>query len=183
MWRFLLPIGIFAGIAAFLYAGLALNPQLVPSPLIDKPAPQFDLPTVNDPEKRLRRDDLLGQPYLLNVWASWCAACRTEHPVIEAVAKSGEVPVYGLNYKDLRSEALRWLNQFGDPYAASAHDLDGRTGIDFGVYGAPETFLIDQYGNVRYKYIGALTPKVVEEEIWPLLAQLRQLPPSPGESQ
>jgi len=173
MWRLLIPMTVFVAIAGFLYAGLALNPQLVPSPLINKPAPEFDLPTVNDPSKRISREQLLGQEYLLNVWGSWCVACRDEHPTITAVAESGQIPVFGLNYKDARENATRWLAQFGDPYVASAHDLDGRTGIDFGVYGAPETFLVDAEGNIRYKFIGVLTPKIVEEEIWPLVATLR----------
>lgn len=173
MWRVMLPVTVFLAIAGFLYAGLDLNPQLVPSPLINKPAPDFDLPTVKDPARRISRDQLLGQEYLLNVWGSWCVACRDEHDVIMAIAQSGEVPVYGLNYKDPRENATRWLAQFGDPYVASAYDLDGRTGIDFGVYGAPETFLVDAEGNIRYKFIGVLTPRVVEDEIWPLIAALR----------
>lgn len=175
MWRLLIPVTVFLAIAGFLYAGLNLNPQLVPSPLIDKPAPVFDLPTVNDPTKRISREELLGREYLLNVWASWCVACRDEHPIIKAIAESGEIPVYGLNYKDSRANATRWLEQFGDPYVASAHDLDGRTGIDFGVYGAPETFLVDAEGNIRYKFIGVLTPQIVEDEIWPLIASLRSM--------
>ena len=173
MWRFLLPITVFLAIAIFLYAGLALNPQLVPSPLIDKPAPDFDLPTVSDPAQRFSREQLLGQEYLLNVWGSWCVACRDEHDTITAIARSGQVPVYGLNYKDTRENATRWLAQFGNPYVASAHDLDGRTGIDFGVYGAPETFVVDAEGMIRYKFIGVLTPQIVEDEIWPLITTLR----------
>ncbi|TDJ34720.1 MAG: DsbE family thiol:disulfide interchange protein [Gammaproteobacteria bacterium] len=181
MWRFLLPVMVFLAIAGFLYAGLDLNPQLIPSPLINKPAPDFDLPTVNDPARRISRKQLLGQEYLLNVWASWCVACREEHNVITAIAQSGEIPVYGLNYKDTRKNATRWLAQFGDPYVASAHDLDGRTGIDFGVYGAPETFLVDAAGNIRYKFIGVLTPEVIEDEIWPLVATLRSTPAAKAE--
>ncbi len=174
--RFLVPLGIFLVLCVFLGIGLGLNPREVPSPLIDKPAPAFSLPRLDDAEKKLSRDDLLGKVWLLNVWASWCAPCREEHPLVIDLAKRQVVPVYGLNYKDTRTAANKWLAQLGDPYQATVFDQDGRVGIDFGVYGVPETFVIDQRGIIRLKHIGPLTPQVVREQIEPLIKQLQ----SPG---
>jgi cytochrome c biogenesis protein CcmG/thiol:disulfide interchange protein DsbE len=170
--RFLLPLALFIALVGFLAVGLKLDPKEVPSPLIGKPAPDFALTRLDQPTLTIRREDLLGKVWMLNVWASWCTACREEHPVLLDFAKRRLVPVYGLNYKDQRSAGLRWLGSFGDPYETSLFDPDGRVGIDWGVYGVPETFVIDRQGVVRYKHIGPLTPDVLRERIEPLLRQL-----------
>jgi cytochrome c biogenesis protein CcmG/thiol:disulfide interchange protein DsbE len=172
MNRYLLPLGIFAVIAAFLAIGLGLNPREVPSPLIDKPAPAFSLPKLHQPAEAFSHADMKGKVWLLNVWASWCVACREEHPVLVEFAKTGVIPVIGLNYKDERRDGLRWLAQFGDPYQLSAFDYDGRIGIDYGVYGVPESFLIDKNGVIRYKRIGVMTPEIIRDKILPLVRQL-----------
>jgi cytochrome c biogenesis protein CcmG/thiol:disulfide interchange protein DsbE len=158
----------------FLGIGLGLNPREIPSPLIDKPAPAFDLVQLHEPGKSLTTKDMQGKVWLLNVWASWCVSCREEHPVLVELAKTRVVPIVGLNYKDQRPEALRWLQQFGDPYVMSIVDGDGRVGINFGVYGVPETFVIDKTGVIRYKQIGPVTPKALQEKILPLVAKLQQ---------
>jgi cytochrome c biogenesis protein CcmG/thiol:disulfide interchange protein DsbE len=170
--RFLIPLALFITLVAFLAVGLKLDPKEVPSPLIDKPAPGFALTRLDQPTLTIRREDLLGKVWMLNVWASWCTACREEHPVLLDFAKRRLVPVYGLNYKDQRGAGLRWLANYGDPYETSLFDPDGRVGIDWGVYGVPETFVIDRTGVVRYKHIGPLTPEVLRERIEPLLRQL-----------
>jgi cytochrome c biogenesis protein CcmG/thiol:disulfide interchange protein DsbE len=170
--KFLVPLGLFLVLVGFLYAGLGLNPREVPSPLIDRPAPAFSLPRLDDPGKSIRREDLLGKVWVLNVWASWCAPCQQEHPLVIDLAKRTRVPVYGLNYKDQPGNARAWLRRLGDPYAATLIDFDGRVGIDWGVYGVPETFVIDAKGQVRYKHIGPLTEQAVRERIEPLLKQL-----------
>jgi cytochrome c biogenesis protein CcmG, thiol:disulfide interchange protein DsbE len=170
--RFIIPLGLFALLVFFLWRGLRLDPREVPSPLIDKPAPAFTLTRLDDEQRNIRRDDLLGQVWMLNVWASWCVACREEHPTLMAFSRTKTVPVIGLNYKDQRAEGLAWLTQFGNPYDASAFDQTGRVGIDFGVYGVPETFVIDKKGMVRFKHIGPLTPKVLQDRIVPLLKEL-----------
>ena len=170
--KFLVPLGLFLVLVGFLYAGLGLNPREVPSPLIDRPAPAFSLPRLDDPGKSIRREDLLGKVWVLNVWASWCAPCQQEHPLVIDLAKRTRVPVYGLNYKDQPGNARAWLQRLGDPYAATLIDFDGRVGIDWGVYGVPETFVIDAKGQVRYKHIGPLTEQAVRERIEPLLKQL-----------
>lgn len=167
-----LPLGIFVVIAAFLANGLFLDPREVPSPLVNKPAPAFSLPQLHQPGQTFSRDDMKGKVWLLNVWASWCVACREEHPVLVELAKSGVVPIVGLNYKDERRDGLRWLAQFGDPYRLSAYDYDGRIGIDYGVYGVPETFLIDKNGIIRYKRIGVVTPEILRDKILPLVREL-----------
>jgi len=170
--RFLIPLAVFVALVAFLAAGLKLDPREVPSPLIGKPAPDFALTRLDQPALTIRRADLLGQVWMLNVWASWCTACREEHPVLLDFARRRLVPVYGLNYKDQRAAGLRWLANSGDPYESSLFDPDGRVGIDWGVYGVPETFVIDREGVVRYKHIGPLTPEVLRDRIEPLLRQL-----------
>ncbi len=170
--KFLIPLGLFGVLAWFLFSGLSLNPREVPSPLIGKPAPDFQLVRLDDPDKPVRRDDLLGKPWIMNVWASWCAPCREEHPVVIDLARRGGVPVVGLNYKDRPGDARNWLQRLGDPYAVTLVDFDGKVGIDFGVYGVPETFVIDAQGIIRYKHVGVLTPAVVSERIEPLLRKL-----------
>jgi cytochrome c biogenesis protein CcmG/thiol:disulfide interchange protein DsbE len=170
--RYLIPLAAFVVLSGFLLKGLWLDPHQVPSPLIDKPAPQFHLTQVSDPDKSLSRDEMLGKVWLLNVWASWCVSCREEHPVLVDFAKSGIVPIYGLDYKDTRDEALKWLGQLGNPYQASLFDQDGRVGIDYGVYGVPETYVIDKTGTIRYKQIGPITPEILHEKIVPLVKKL-----------
>ncbi len=172
MVRYVIPLVLFVVLVVFLAVGLSLNPRLVPSPLIGKPAPAFTLPEVQDPAKTLSRQDLLGKVSLLNVWASWCVSCRAEHPLLMEIARSGQVQVYGLNYKDQRQDALRWLQSYGDPYLASAFDENGRVGIDWGVYGTPETFVVDRKGTIRYKVIGPVTEEVWEKELLPLVKKL-----------
>jgi cytochrome c biogenesis protein CcmG/thiol:disulfide interchange protein DsbE len=170
--RFLIPLALFVALAWFLYAGLSLNPREVPSPLIGKPAPAFALPRLDDPTQTVKREDLLGKVWVMNVWASWCAPCREEHPLVIALAKQRKVPVIGLNYKDRPGDARNWLERLGDPYAATLIDFDGKVGIDFGVYGVPETFVIDAQGLVRFKHVGALTPQVISQKLEPLLKEL-----------
>lgn len=170
--RFLLPLAVFLAIAFFLWRGLALNPREVPSPLIGKPAPAFEVPLLGDESKRLSSAGLHGQVYLLNVWGSWCVSCRDEHPVLVQLAKQRRIPIYGLNWKDKREDAMAWLARFGDPYVGSGVDRDGKVAIDFGVYGAPETYLIDRAGVIRFKYTGPLTWQVIEEKVMPLAAKL-----------
>jgi len=172
--RFLIPLGVFAVIVVFLYVGLGLNPREVPSPLIGKPAPAFRLAQLQQPGKTLTRDDMAGQVWLLNVWASWCVSCRAEHSVLLDLARTKTVTILGLNYKDQPADALAWLKQFGDPYTLSITDLDGRVGIDYGVYGVPETFVIDKAGVIRYKQIGPVTPEVITGKILPLVRELEK---------
>ena len=174
MTRYLLPLGIFLLLVVLLGVGLSLNPREVPSPLIGKPAPQFQLPQLHDPGKTFSPKELAGRVWVLNVWASWCAACREEHPVLAEFAKSGLVPVFGLNYKDTRADAVAWLKRFGDPYQVSLVDTDGRVGIDYGVYGVPETYVIDKQGVIRYKRIGPVTPEILEQKMVPLIAELNR---------
>ena len=170
--RFLVPLGIFIGLLVLLGVGLTLNPREVPSPLIGKPAPAFTLPDLNRPEVAFSHKDMLGKVWVLNVWASWCVACREEHETLLQFSKTGLVPVLGLNYKDERSDGLKWLSQFGNPYQQSLYDHDGLVGIDYGVYGVPETFVIDKRGVIRYKRIGILTPELLRDKIVPLLREL-----------
>ena len=170
--KFLLPMGIFLVLVVFLGIGLRLDPKEVPSPLIGKPAPAFALARLDKPEQKIGRDDLLGKVWMLNVWASWCVACRQEHPLLVEFAKAKILPIYGLNYKDKPAAGRKWLADFGNPYTASLSDLDGRVGIDFGVYGVPETFIIDRQGMVRFKHIGPVTPEVLRTQIEPLVRKL-----------
>ncbi|PWB42094.1 MAG: DsbE family thiol:disulfide interchange protein [Rhodocyclales bacterium] len=174
MTRYLLPLGIFVVLVAFLAIGLNLNPREVPSPLVGKPAPAFELPQLHRPEAKFSPKNMQGKVWLLNVWASWCVSCRQEHPILVELAKSGIVPIYGLNYKDQRADALKWLQQFGDPYALSIVDVEGRVGIDYGVYGVPETYVIDKAGVIRYKQIGPVTQDALEKTILPLVAELNK---------
>ncbi len=170
--RFLIPLIVFAGLVYFLGAGLSLDPREVPSPLIGKPAPAFALTQLDAPEKTIKRDDMLGKVWLLNVWASWCVACREEHPLLVEFSRKKLVPIYGLNYKDDRAAGMKWLANFGNPYEASLSDRDGKVGIDYGVYGVPETFVIDKQGVIRYKQIGPVTEEALRTKIEPLVRQL-----------
>jgi cytochrome c biogenesis protein CcmG/thiol:disulfide interchange protein DsbE len=173
MLRFALPLGIFVVLAALLAVGLKLDPREVPSPLIGKPAPSFELPRLEEPGRTISSADMRGKVWLLNVWASWCVACRAEHSVISALANSGEVEIVGLNYKDTIPEARRWLTQFGDPYLTNAFDEAGQVGIDYGVYGVPETFVVDQEGIIRHKHIGPVTVEDINRDLLPLIRELK----------
>lgn len=171
---YLIPLALFLLLLVLFWVGLGIDPRTVPSPLIDKPVPTFSLPTVAAPQLQLTNQDLQRQPVaLFNVWASWCVACRQEHPFLMQLMRRNEVPIYGLNYKDERGDALAWLRQHGNPYVVSAFDYEGRVGIDWGVYGVPETFVVDASGTIRHKHIGPLTPKAWQERIAPLIAQIR----------
>lgn len=170
--RYGLPLGVFLVLIVLLAIGLNLNPREVPSPLIDKPAPAFELPQLHAPERTFTPASMQGKVWILNVWASWCAACREEHPLFVDLAKRGLVPLVGLNYKDQRQDALAWLKRLGDPYQLSVVDLNGRVGIDYGVYGVPETYVIDKQGVIRYKRIGPVTPEILQTKILPLVSQL-----------
>ena len=174
MARFLIPLALFIALAIFLGIGLTRDPKLVPSPLIDKPAPAFELSRLYEPEQTFSDKAFIGKVSIFNVWASWCAACRQEHPFLMKLAKEKAITIYGLNYKDTREDAKRWLRQYGgNPYTAIAYDDTGRTGMDWGVYGVPETFLIDKKGMVRYKHVGPLHPQVWQEQLIPLIQKLR----------
>ena len=174
MLRYLIPLGLFVILVIFLAIGLTRDPNELPSALLDKPAPTFRLPQLKEPEKTFSAEDMRGKVWMLNVWASWCVACRDEHPYLFEYQKSGAVPIYGLNYKDRREDAIAWLGELGDPYVASAVDLDGRVGIDYGVYGAPETYVIDQAGMIRYKHVGPISPDVWSQKILPLVHELNR---------
>ena len=173
LW-FLIPLAAFFALATMLALGLKLDPREVPSPLIDKPAPKFSLARLDDASKTVRLDDMHGKVWMLNVWASWCVACREEHPMLVEFSKKKLVPIYGLDYKDQRADANAWLANFGNPYDASLFDDEGRVGIDFGVYGVPETFVIDQNGVIRMKHIGPLTEEALATKIEPLLEKLKK---------
>ena len=172
MTRFAIPLVLFIVLVGFLAIGLRHDPHEVPSPLINKAAPAFQLPQLKDPSRTFSAQDMRGKVWLLNVWASWCVTCRDEHPFLLQYARSGALPIYGLNYKDKREDALSWLGELGDPYVLSATDLDGRVGIDYGVYGAPETYLIDRDGIIRFKQLGPVTPDIWQKTILPLAQQL-----------
>ena len=192
--KFLVPLLLFFGLAGFLAFGLTLNPREVPSPLIDKPAPNFRLARLDQPEQTFSLKEMQGEVWLLNVWASWCVACREEHPVLVRMAQQKLVPIVGLNYKEVRGDgainargmaletetgmaierARTWLKDHGNPYVLSVLDIDGRVGIDFGVYGVPETFLIDRQGRIRYKHIGPITPDALQNVLMPKVEELRR---------
>jgi cytochrome c biogenesis protein CcmG/thiol:disulfide interchange protein DsbE len=172
--RFLIPLGLFLLLVAFLAAGLKLDPREVPSPLIGKPAPGFALPQLGAASAKFSPADMKGKVWMLNVWASWCVSCREEHPLLVEFSRNGTTPIYGLDYKDQPADAERWLQQFGNPYALSVADADGRVGIDYGVYGVPETYVIDKQGVIRYKQIGPVTPEILSYKIQPLLAELNR---------
>jgi cytochrome c biogenesis protein CcmG/thiol:disulfide interchange protein DsbE len=172
--RWSLPLAIFLVVLVFLFVGLFHDPHEVPSPLIGKPAPQFSLTQLHQPDRKLTTADMRGQVWLLNVWASWCVSCRVEHPLLVDLAKANIVPVIGLAYKDKPADGLAWLASNGDPYRMSIVDQDGRVGIDFGVYGVPETFVIDKTGIIRYKQIGPLTVDALKQTILPLVRELQR---------
>lgn len=174
MNRFLIPLALFIVVAGFLAAGLKLNPREIPSALIDKPAPNFTLPRLLEPEKEFSPKQMLGRVWLFNIWGTWCPSCRQEHPVLVDLAKRNIVPIIGLDYKDENAKAIQWLEQLGNPYEMTAVDADGRIAIDWGFYGAPETFVIDKLGNIRYKHIGPVSANDLETKILPLVKQLQE---------
>jgi len=170
--RYAIPLGIFILMVGLLGYGLNLDPKKVPSPLIDKPVPAFSLARLHAPQQQISNSDLLGQVWVLNVWASWCVACRAEHEFVTRLAQMNLTKVIGLNYKDKPDDAKNWLQQWGDPYSASLMDEDGRVGIDWGVYGVPETFIVDKKGVIKYKFIGPINQGTLDSEIAPLLREL-----------
>jgi len=172
--KFAVPLGVFLVLSAFLTVGLRLDPHEVPSPLINRPAPAFRLTQLDEPDKTFAPGEMLGRVWLLNVWASWCVSCRAEHALLTALSRTGVVPIYGLAYKDTRGNALRFLGSFGNPYVLSIQDMDGRVGIDYGVYGVPESYLIDKTGVIRFKQIGPITIEVVEKTILPMVERLNR---------
>ncbi|NBY64141.1 MAG: DsbE family thiol:disulfide interchange protein [Betaproteobacteria bacterium] len=170
----LIPLGIFGVLIVFLVIGLSLKPKEIPSPLIGKVAPTFSLPVLNQENQIFTPSEMLGKVWLLNVWASWCVSCRAEHPLLNELAKMKLVPILGLNYKDQDSAALKWLTELGNPYDLSIVDAKGLVGIDYGVYGVPETFVIDQTGKVAFKHIGPITPDSMQKTLLPLIAKLNK---------
>ena len=171
--KFVVPLVVFVAIAIFFAIGLGLNPREVPSPLIGKPVPTFQLPPVKGREMGLSTQHLKGEVSIVNIFASWCLPCREEHPLLLALKAEGIAPIHGINYKDKPDDAARWLDKLRDPYTRTGADLDGLVGIDWGVYGVPETFVIDRHGRIAYKHVGALTPDVVTKKLKPLLAKLK----------
>ena len=192
MKRYLIPLAIFFVLLVFLAIGLTLNPRDVPSPLKDKPAPAFRLPQLAAADKTFSPDDFKGKVWLLNVWASWCVSCRQEHPLLVSFGRDGKVPIVGLSYKEVRGDGAldagklspedelkltrqrgsAWLSQHGNPYTVVALDVDGRVGIDYGVYGVPETYVIDKAGVIRLKHTGPISPESLQKQILPLVAEL-----------
>ena len=173
MARFILPFVIFMIVAAFLFVGLGLNPRELPSPLIDKPAPEFTLPQLYAQDKQLSLQDMKGKVWLLNVWASWCTACEQEHPLFMDLSRRNIVPIYGMDYKDKSEDGKAWLRRHGNPYTLIVSDAEGRVGIDYCVYGVPETFLIDKQGIIRYKHIGVVKKSDLDEKILPMVKELQ----------
>ncbi len=174
MMRFILPFVVFVVLAVFLFIGLTLNPREVPSPLVGKPAPAFSLPLLHDSGKQFSPQEMKGKVWLFNVWASWCAACEAEHPVLMELARLNIVPIYGMDYKDKPEAAKKWLERRGNPYVLNVSDTEGRIGMDYGVYGVPETYVIDKQGIIQYKQIGPVTVENLKEKILPLVAELEK---------
>ncbi len=174
MTRFVIPLVLFVILIVFLAIGLGRDPHLVPSALINKPAPDFALPELRQPAKIISPSQMRGKVWLLNVWGSWCPACREEHPFLIEIAQSKAVPIYGLDWKDKREDALAVLSELGDPYVLNISDFEGRAAIDYGITGAPETYLIDKQGIIRYKEVGQLTPDIMEKKILPLVRELNR---------
>ncbi len=170
--KFALPLGVFLLLAGFFAIGLMRDPREVPSPLIDKAAPAFKLDQLHEPKLAFTPENMKGKVWMLNVWASWCVSCRIEHPLLVEMSRANVVPIVGLNYKDKPGDGMQWLAKFGNPYVLSAQDPEGKVGIDYGVYGVPETFVIDKQGVIRYKQIGPITPEALEKKILPLLRSL-----------
>ena len=175
MKKAFIPLALFVVLAVFLAIGLTRDPREIPSPLIGKPTPMFIAPHLQAPERQFSVKDMLGQVWLLNTWASWCAACRLEHPILMELAKTKSFPIIGLDYKDQNANGLKWLASHGDPYDLTITDKDGRIGIDFGVYGVPESFLIDKFGVIRYKQIGPITEDALRDKILPLAQELQKV--------
>ena len=173
MKKALIPFALFLIMAGFLFKGLFLNPREVPSPLVGKPAPAFSLPRLDQPAKTFSPKDMLGQVWLFNVWASWCGACRDEHPLLVALAKTELVPVVGMDYKDTATEAEQWLTEGGNPYLLSAVDADGRVGIDYGVYGVPETFVVNAKGVIVFKHVGPISEDSLKNEVLPAIEKAK----------
>lgn len=171
--KYLIPLALFMVLVGFFAVGLKLDPREVPSPLIDKPAPAFRLPVLNEGVKTFSPEEMRGQVWMLNVWASWCGACREEHPLLMEMAQRGEVPLVGLDYKDTDAEGAAVLAQAGNPYKTVVTDADGRVGINYGVYGVPETYVIDKAGIIRYKQIGPVTEEALRDKIMPLIKGLQ----------
>jgi cytochrome c biogenesis protein CcmG, thiol:disulfide interchange protein DsbE len=169
---FLAPLALFAIVAAYFAVGLTKDARILPSALIDKPAPQFELAALKDGEPKFSTADLTGQLTLVNVFASWCVPCRAEHPLLMRLARDKTVRIVGLNWKDRKEDAITWLKELGDPYSLIGHDLSGRAGIEWGVYGVPETYLIDQEGRIRYKKVGPMVEETMTDEILPLIKEL-----------
>jgi len=176
MLKYIIPLVLFIIMAIFLALGLNLKPSEIPSPLLNKPAPVFSAPKLQTPEEKLSPADLKGRVWLFNVWASWCTSCRAEHPVLNQLAGQHAIEIVGLNYKDDPNDAKNWLNTLGNPYNVSIMDQDGRIGIDYGVYGVPETFVIDKKGLIRYKHTGPVTAEDVQQTFLPLIAKLQAEP-------
>jgi cytochrome c biogenesis protein CcmG, thiol:disulfide interchange protein DsbE len=175
-YAYAIPLVVFLIIAAFLASRLRgdYDPHKIPSALINKPAPEFQLTQLRDPAKTFSPQQMRGKVWLLNVWGSWCVACREEHPFLIEIARSGAVPIYGLDWKDKREDGLAVLNEMGDPYVLSASDFDGRVAVDYGITGAPETYLIDKNGIIRYKEVGQLNPEIMQKKILPMVADLNR---------
>ena len=173
MMRFILPLVLFLILSVFLYKGLGRDTREVPSPLVGKAAPAFVLPTLQNPDKKFSPDEMKGRVWLLNVWASWCEACKDEHPVLMEFASQNVLPIVGVDYKDKREEGLSVLSKAGNPYNQVISDADGKAGFNYGVYGVPETYVIDKTGVIRYKLIGAVTPQNLRETLMPLITELQ----------
>lgn len=173
MWRYAIPVVLFLAVGAFFYRGLDRDPSFVPSPLVGKQAPQFSIPVLQDPSQSLTNRDFGGQVALLNVWASWCVPCRQEHPYLLQLSRTSGVPIFGLDFNDERPSALAFLQQAGNPYVKTGFDNVGKTAIDWGVYGAPETFLVDGNGKILFKQISPMTPEVWRTEFLPRIRQAR----------
>ncbi|MDD5578229.1 MAG: DsbE family thiol:disulfide interchange protein [Methylobacter sp.] len=173
MLKYIIPLVLFIVLAVFLALGLSLKPGDIPSPFINKPAPSFSAPKLNAPDEKLSQTDLIGKVWLFNVWASWCVSCRSEHPILNQLAQKNAAVIVGLNYKDDPNDAKKWLQTLGNPYTVSIMDQDGRIGIDWGVYGVPETFVIDKKGLIRYKHTGPVTAEDIQKTFLPLIAKLQ----------
>ncbi len=173
-WVYLLPLGIFVGLVILFFIGLELNPRLIPSPLIGKPAPSFSLPRLHHPGEIFQETDLQGEISLLNIWATWCPSCKQEHPVLMQIAKANKAPIYGLYYKDDPEYGVEWLKNNGNPYRANAVDKDGSVGIEWGTYGTPETFIIDEKGIIQYKHVGPISWQDWKDKLLPKIQSLRE---------